>query len=121
MKPERIDTDERKLATRLKDWTAEFRESVDETFCVPAALWTFLAQRLVESCPERDRPNNSTVRAQIGETMRTVRIRGLRSGRLLYEHADGTIGFGLTSPLNVHRDDQPKLAAMLDRIEGEEG
>lgn len=105
------------LEAQLHKWQAEFNALELPAEKLPA----FLAGRLIEAGIVEPQDLADVVRARIGGAVRNVCIRGRKgqTGFLDYVEADkGRMGFGIVQVMDVLREDHPKLAEILDRLEG---
>lgn len=108
--------DTRELEASLRGWANEFRAFSDVQISVPDKLWGFLANRMAE-CGLLDEPTD-VVRVTLGDAAQTVKITGHTHGTLSWSAADGTGGFGYCRVDQVLKQDQSKLAEILDELEG---
>ena len=105
------------LAGKLQQCSAEYASISGINIDVPGKLWAFLASRLTESELSIEDPWD-VVQMTVDGVVRKVRITGHSNGQLSFSFADGSPGFGMGIISAVTENDNPKLADILDKLEG---
>lgn len=102
------------LSAQLRAWALEFGSVSGAPIDVPERLWSFLALRLAEQGVVQPDPDVLSVKFLDG--YRKVRITGKRGARLAYESIDGSVGFGLIDPHQVHPDERGRMTDIIERM-----
>lgn len=103
------------LSARIKSWGNEFTQISGVNVALPDRFCQFLASRIAECQDITQSDDILTLRKMGRKTL--VRVVGVAHGKVRYEHADGSVGFGLANPTDF--DDRSKLTEALERLKND--
>ena len=105
------------LEPKLKRWFTEFRE-IAGCADVPDTLWGFLVRRMRDDGELAEQENS--IRLYDGRRVNVTGCHQSNEGFVVHWESPGGMGFQLLrdDERDFHPEDRPKLAAIVDRLEG---